>query len=149
MTELAVGEGTDITLYFSLSLEDGEIIDSNFDSKPATFSFGDGNIMPGFEEKLIGMKAGDENTFLVPPEDGFGQPNPNNVQVVERASFEQDVTLEAGLVVTFADAKGGQIPGVIKSFDDAEVSVDFNHPLAGRSIVFQVKIIDVKPAVTH
>ncbi|MFL0810768.1 MAG: peptidylprolyl isomerase [Agarilytica sp.] len=150
MTEnLAVGEGTVVTLHFSLALESGEEIDSNFGANAPSFSFGDGSLMPGFEEVLVGLKSGDKQEFVIPPEKGFGQPNQSNVQEVRRESFGADLELAEGLVVSFADPAGGEMPGVVRSFDEEKVEVDFNHPLSGRDILFKVEIIDVKPAVTH
>ncbi len=147
--ELAIGEGTEITLHFSLELESGDIIDSNFDKTAPTFTFGDGSLMPGFEEVLTGLMAGNKERFIIPPEKGFGQPNESNVQIVSRTSFDSSIELAEGLVVSFAEPSGGELPGVVKSFDDNEVEVDFNHPLAGKSIIFNVEIVDVKPVVTH
>ena len=149
MTELAIGEGTEITLHFALKLDSGEVIDSNFESDPATFVFGDGNMLPGFESRLQGMVAGDRNSFVVPPEDGFGQSNPNNLQTMPRDQFDDDLELVEGLMLSFADAQKAELPGVVSSFDDDTVTIDFNHPLAGRDIIFEVSITNVAPAVTH
>lgn len=150
MTELLnIGEGTQVTLHFSLTLENGDTIDSNFGAEAPTFVFGDGNLMEGFEEVLVGLQAGDKKAFTIPPEKGFGQPNPGNIQNVNRASFDDDMTLSEGLVVTFADPSGGEIHGVVKSFNDDVVEVDFNHPLSGRNIIFKVEILDVQPVVKH
>ena len=87
--------------------------------------------------------------FEVPPEDAFGQPNENNVQRVPLEQFDEDIELEIGLVFSFADAAGGELPGMIISFDDEEVTIDFNHPLAGRTILFDVLIHRVEPAELH
>ena len=149
MKELTIGEGTQVTLYFSLSLEDGTEIDSNFDKSPATFSVGDGSLMPGFERALFGMKAGESQSFYIPPEEGFGEHNATNIQELSRRDFPSDVELKEGLVLSFADAQDHELPGVVSSFDDEKVMVDFNHPLAGRTIKFKVSIVDVNPAVTH
>jgi len=149
MVDMTVSENTEITLHFSLSLSTGDLVDSNFDAKPATFVYGDGSLLPGFEKKLIGLRIGDQEEFTVPPEAGFGQPNPNNIQVMKRSTFSDDVELAEGLMLSFSDAAGGELPGVVKSFDDNEVSIDFNHPLAGRNILFKVHILDIKPSTTH
>lgn len=148
MTELVVGEGTEITLHFSLKLDSGEVIDSNFEGDPAIFVMGDGNMLPGFEKKLAGMSAGQQEAFMIKPEDGFGQSNPNNFQSMPRDQFN-DVELVEGLMMSFADAQKAELPGVVSAFDDETVTIDFNHPLAGREIVFEAKIIAVTPAVTH
>ncbi|MEH6582012.1 MAG: FKBP-type peptidyl-prolyl cis-trans isomerase [Halioglobus sp.] len=147
--DVPVSEGTRIFLNFSLSLEDGSEVDSNFGGEPVNFVFGDGSLLPGFEHLLLGMGAGQRNMFTVLPENAFGQPNDNNVQCISRDHFDDDVDLEIGLVFSFADAGGGELPGMLLSFDEEEVEVDFNHPLAGRKILFDVLIHRVEPAELH
>lgn len=146
---LPIGPDTKVTLHFSLSLEDGSTVDSNFDAEPATFVMGDGNLLPGFEAVLEGLKPGVEDSFSIPPEQGFGQHNPNNVQRFPRKDFDDDMELTPGLMLSFADANRAELPGVVIDVDEETVSVDFNHPLAGHTISFKVQILDVVPAVTH
>jgi FKBP-type peptidyl-prolyl cis-trans isomerase SlpA len=144
-----VGEGTRVFVNFSLSLEDGSEIDSNFNSDAVDFVIGDGSLLPGFERLLFGMNAGQRQIFSVEPEDAFGMPNDTNVQEMGRDQFDEDVELEIGLVFSFADAGGGELPGLIIEFDDERVSVDFNHPLAGRTILFDVLVHRVEAAELH
>ncbi len=144
-----VGEGTRVVVNFSLSLEDGSEIDSNFGGDPVEFVIGDGNLLPGFERKLFGMKAGERQIITVLPEDAFGQVNDNNVQIVPRKQFDEGTELEIGLLYSFADASGGELPGMVISFDHEEVEVDFNHPLAGRTIMFDVLVHRVEPVELH
>jgi FKBP-type peptidyl-prolyl cis-trans isomerase SlpA len=77
---------------------------------------GDGSLLPGFEQRLLGMRPGERKLFQVPPEDAFGQPNENNVQRIDRDNFDDDIELELGLVCSFADAAGGEVPGMIVGF---------------------------------
>jgi FKBP-type peptidyl-prolyl cis-trans isomerase SlpA len=144
MTEQRIGTDSQVTLHFSLSLENGEPVDSTFDKQPATFKIGDGSLLPGFEQQLFGLKAGDKRSFQIAPEQGFGQHNPQNVQVMPRSQFE-GMELSEGLLVIFNDAAKTELPGVVKSFDDRQVTVDFNHPLAGKALTFDVEIFDVQP----
>jgi FKBP-type peptidyl-prolyl cis-trans isomerase SlpA len=144
-----VGEGTRVVLNFSLSLEDGSEVDSNFGGDPVEFVIGDGNLLPGFERHLFGMVAGDRQIITVTPEDAFGQINDSNVQRVPRKQFDEDADLEIGLLFSFSDAAGGELPGMVISFDDDDVEVDFNHPLAGRTIMFDVLIHRVEPTELH
>lgn len=146
---LAVSKDTKVTLFFSLSLEDGQSVDSNFDDKPATFTVGDGNLLTGFENVLMGLCAGDEQVFEIAPEHGFGEHNPSNVQTFKRDDFGDEETLEVGLVQSFSDASGAELAGVVTDVSEDGVVVDFNHPLAGHTITFKVKIMDVSPAVMH
>ncbi|RZA22992.1 MAG: peptidylprolyl isomerase, partial [Proteobacteria bacterium] len=90
----------------------------------------------------FGFKAGDRRTVKVLPENAFGQPNPQNVQVMPASQFE-GMELSEGLLVIFNDAANTELPGVVKAFDDNEVTVDFNHPLAGKTLTFEVEILSV------
>jgi FKBP-type peptidyl-prolyl cis-trans isomerase SlpA len=146
---MPVGEGTRVFLNFALSLEDGQEIDSNFQREPVSFVIGDGSLLPGFERFLMGMEPGQRQIHTVQPEHAFGQPNPANVQTLERSAFDDATELEVGLVCGFADAAGGELPGVIVALGDEHITVDFNHPLAGRTILFDVAIHRVEPAELH
>jgi FKBP-type peptidyl-prolyl cis-trans isomerase SlpA len=140
----AIGPHTRVTLHFALRLPSGEVLDSTFEGKPATFTFGDGNLPAGFEACLEGLRAGASETFEVPPEHAFGQPNPNNVQRFPRDNFGPELALEPGLVLSFADAAKSELPGVVSALEGDEVVVDFNHPLAGRTVSFEVSVITVE-----
>ena len=143
MTDVRIGPDKQVTLHFALKLDNGDVVDSTFDKKPATFKVGDGNLLPGFEQAIYGLKAGDKRSLSISPEQGFGQGNPQNVQVMPRSQF-QDMELSEGLLVIFNDAANAELPGVVKAFDDNQVTIDFNHPLAGKALSFDVEIIEVK-----
>ncbi|TDJ75345.1 FKBP-type peptidyl-prolyl cis-trans isomerase [Pseudomonas putida] len=143
MTDTRIGQNTEVTLHFALHLENGDTVDSTFDKTPATFKAGDGNLLPGFENALFGFKAGDKRNVVVAPENAFGQPNPQNVQTMPRSQFE-GMELSEGLLIIFNDAANTELPGVVKAFDDDQVTIDFNHPLAGKTLTFEVEILEVK-----
>jgi FKBP-type peptidyl-prolyl cis-trans isomerase SlpA len=140
-----ISKTSQITMHFELALEDGQLVDSNFDKAPAEFKFGDGSLLEAFEDVLLGLKEGDECEFTMPPEKEFGQHNPNNVQTMPRSQFDMD--LEEGMIVSFADVGKNELPGVIASIAEDEVTVDFNHPLAGRTLTYRVKIVSVSESV--
>ena len=142
MTEVRIGPDKQVTLHFALKLDNGDVVDSTFDKNPATFKVGDGNLLPGFEQAIYGLKAGDKRSLSISPEQGFGQGNPQNIQIMPRSQF-QDMELSEGLLVIFNDAANAELPGVVKAFDDSQVSIDFNHPLAGKALSFDVEIIEV------
>lgn len=141
-----IGSDSRVTLHFALKMADGQPVDSTFDRSPAQLIIGDGNLLPGFEQCLHGLQAGDHQTFDIAPENGFGQPNPQNVQRMKRSDFAVDMPISAGLMVSFADAQGAELPGVIKEIEGDTVWVDFNHPLAGKTLQFEVQIIEVSDA---
>ena len=149
MNLVPVSESTRIFLNFSVGLEDGSEVYSNFGGDEVSFVMGDGSLLPGFERLLLGMSPGERQRFVVPPENAFGQPNDNNVRYFPRKQFDKAMDLDVGLVVSFADASGSELPGMIVACGEDQVTVDFNHPLAGRTILFDVLIHRVEPIELH
>jgi FKBP-type peptidyl-prolyl cis-trans isomerase SlpA len=143
--------GARVTMHFSLSLADGAMIDSTFERKPASFTVGDGSLLPGFEAAIAGLHAGERLEISLPPEQAFGTGNPDNIQTLPRHKFrslfaEGVIPPEAGTVLSFADGGGHEIPGVVVEVTEQNLKVDFNHPLAGRQILFTAEILSVLPA---
>lgn len=143
-----IQQGSQVELHFSLALTSGDIVDSNFESKAAVFRIGDGNMLAGFEQTLIGRAAGDEFVQTIAAANAFGEPNPKNKQRFAIAKFkhlieDELIPTEVGSVVAFKDPGGFDLPGVISAIDEQFVSVDFNHPLAGKDIVFKARIVSV------
>jgi len=146
---MKIDQETRVELNFALKLDDGQVVDSNFSRPPVSFEVGDGKLLPGFESRLFGMSAGEEASFLIPANDAFGPYNEENVQVFDRDQFSEQDSLELGLVLNFVDAANGEVPGVVKEIVEDKVYVDFNHPLAGRDLTFEVKIHNVQPRISH
>jgi FKBP-type peptidyl-prolyl cis-trans isomerase SlpA len=143
---MQIQENSTVTMHFSLHLATGEQVDSTFNARPATLTMGDGNLPEGFERHLMGLGVGDRRKVQVPPQDAFGQHNPQNIQHFKRDSFAQSEPLEVGMVMSFEDVGKNELPGVLATLDDDFVEVDFNHPLAGKTLDFEVEIIDIKAA---
>ncbi|CAM3587194.1 FKBP-type peptidyl-prolyl cis-trans isomerase [Parendozoicomonas haliclonae] len=139
-----VTTGSKVSLNFALRLDNGDVVDSTFETQPASLTIGDGNLPAGFEKHILGLEVGHRETFAIAPVDGFGQYNESNIQRVERGRFAADMELAEGLVMSFADPAGGELPGVISAFDENFVTVDFNHPLAGKTLSFEVEILSVE-----
>lgn len=143
--DLAIENNSLVSLHFSLALAGGDVIDSNFDKQAASFRFGDGSMLPGFEEKLLGLKAGDRIESVLRPEQAFGEVNPENMHRFPIAKFknlleDELINTEVGTVISFKDAGGFDLPGVVASISESTVVVDFNHPLAGKQILFKASI---------
>ena len=139
-----ITSGSTVTLHFSLLLESGEEIDSTRNGDPATFVMGDGNLLPGFEDALLGKKAGFADQIELPPAQAFGERRQENVRLLPRQKFSDlDEALEPGLLVSFGSPEG-ELPGVVQQVYADTLRVDFNHPLSGRVIVFDVAIISVE-----
>ena len=140
-----------MTLHFSLLLTSGEVIDSNFEQEPPSFKLGDGCMLPGFERLLLGLGTGDDIEELLQPEQAFGTANQGNFHRFPVAKFEQLledelIPTEVGSMVCFKDPKGFDLSGVVTDISDGLIGIDFNHPLAGKQIIFRARIISVIPA---
>lgn len=140
-----IGPGMRVTLHFSVSLADGQLLDTTKNGNPAEFTFGDGSLIAGFETGIVGLKSGDRRSLFLTPEQAFGERNEGNIQRFTRSYFK-GMELSPGLVVSFADAAKAELPGVVMALDEDTVVVDFNHPLAGRDLNFEVEIINVVDA---
>ena len=141
--DLAIGIGTKVTLHFSIHLPGGEEVDGTRRGKPATFRVGDGNLPVGFERALFGLRVGSDERLWIPPEQAFGLRKDENIRTIRRADFPNASDLEPGMMMVF-DGAGGELPGVVRTITGDTVEVDFNHPLAGRTLAFDVTILRVE-----
>ena len=138
-----ISPGSTVTLHLSLTLQDGTVAETTFDDEPLTLTMGDGSLAAGLELGLYGLRPGNIQRLELYPEQAFGLHDPEKVHQLPRADFDAKLVLEPGSIIGF-DAPGGEeLSGTILAVDDATVEVDFNHPLAGRVVIFDVEIIDV------
>jgi len=122
-----------------------EVVDSNKGAQPLEFITGKGHIIPGLETALVGMNKGESSDVMVKAEDAYGELNPEAVQTIPRDQFE-GIDLTEGMML-YGQGEGGQtVQVVVKSFNDNEVTVDFNHPLAGKDLMFSVTVLDERAA---
>ncbi len=123
-----------------------EVVDSNKGTgKPLEFITGKGHIIPGLEKALEGMSAGESSDVLVKAADAYGEYDPQAIQTLPIEQFE-GVELKEGLTL-YGQGEGGQtIQVTVKSFNDKEVTVDFNHPLAGKDLMFSVDVVSAREA---
>lgn len=138
--------GVKVTLNFALKLGDGQVVDSNFGGPAVSFVIGDGNMLPGFEAALAGRQAGERIDVVIPAVQAFGPINPDNQQRFPRYQFPPDLALSENLLVEFADASGYKQAGRVVHIGVHDVEIDFNHPLAGKDILFTAEIHSIEPA---
>ncbi len=135
---------SEVLMHFDLKLEDGSAADSTrVNNKPAKLVMGDGSLTANFEACLLGLKDGDKKSFTLPPEDAFGMPNPDNIHHMDRARFDADTPVEPGTIIAFSQPDGTEVPGIVRESAGDSVTVDFNHPLAGQTVIFDVEILSV------
>lgn len=138
-----VNQDTKFLLLFKMELEDGTIVESNFDEEPFEFQIGDGSLTSGMEDALIGKSAGDNVSATLSPEMAFGLPDENNIHSLPVADFPDDMPPEINQVIAFDGPDETEIMGTIIKIENDEVEVDFSHPLAGRNIVFTAQITEI------
>ncbi len=142
--EIKIQAGSNVSLFFNLSLADGTLVDGTEEGDPMTFTLGDGTMIEGLELALLGLKSGDKQTLSIPPETGFGFSDPQAIQWMPLTDFPAELKPEAGQIMNFTLPNGEEVPGAILELEKKRVKVDFNHPLAGLEVVFAVEIIEVK-----
>ena len=132
-----------VTLPYRLGLPNGDVLEENFDDEPMTVRLGQGEMAEGLELALIGLSEGQEDTVDIGPELAFGHVDETLFRSIPRIEFDPEIELEAGLIIEFATDNGDTLPGTILDFDQDEVRVDLNHPLAGRTVRYSVLIVSV------
>jgi len=133
-----------VILYYRIGLTDDQILEDNFDDEPITVQLGCGEMAEGLELALIGLQEGDEQTIDIGPDLAFGYVDETLFRALPRAEFDPDLELEPGLIIEFATEDGETLPGTILKHNDEEVRVDLNHPLAGQTVRYSVKIVAVE-----
>lgn len=137
-----------VLVHFILKLEDGSTAESTRNNgKPALFSLGDGSLSEGLESQLLGLKVGDKKAFSLTADDAFGQSSPDLVQYFSRRDFTQAGEPELGAIMLFSGRDGNEMPAVIREISGDSITVDFNHPLAGQTIHFEVEVLEIDPAL--
>lgn len=132
-----------LTLHYALGPEDGAEVLSTFGGAPATLALGQGELAPGLERCLAGAEPGKRYVFLLDPEQAFGERRDALIQTLPRAAFPAEMELAPGATVEFRDPDGASHAGMVQAVDDRAVSVDFNHPLAGRRVRFEVEVLSI------
>jgi FKBP-type peptidyl-prolyl cis-trans isomerase SlyD len=122
-----------------------EVLDTNKGAQPLEFIIGTGQIISGLEKGLVGMKEGESGDILVKAKDAYGEYNQEAIQTLPREQFE-GIDLREGMTLYGQGENGETVQVTVKSFDDKNVTVDFNHPLAGKDLMFSVKVVSAREA---
>lgn len=140
----AVKKGDKVTVEYTLTLADGKVVDSSKDhDKPLKFEVGSGQIITGFDNAVIGMKKGDEKQFTLKPADAYGEQDPKLVQKVPRKDLPQDQEPKVGMGLVVGSPDGRQMRAMITEVTAQSVTLDLNHPLAGKALTFKIKLVDI------
>lgn len=144
-----VENGVVVAMAYSLHLDDGEMIDSATADAPLTYLHGHHNIIPGLERELTGLTIGDEKDVAVAPADGYGEYDEDAKQLLSTDLFPDDIELEEGMALQLQDDNGNVHQAFVDNVQKDQVLIDFNHPLAGRTLHFNVKIVELRAATAE
>jgi len=143
---MAINENQVVSISYELKdVASGEVIDSNLDAAPLTFIVGKGQIIPGLEKEIKSLSQGDDANIEVSAKDGYGEYDEAAVQSLPKEQFA-GLEMTEGMTLYGQGEDGGTVQVVVKSFDDETVNVDFNHPLAGKDLLFALSITEVRDA---
>jgi FKBP-type peptidyl-prolyl cis-trans isomerase 2 len=137
-----IANGARVTIHYRLSV-DGKLIDSSEGREPLSYTQGQGQIVAGLERHLAGLSAGAKTKVKVPPSEAYGELNQDAIQTLPRHAFEDPKGLEVGRMIQGKTLEGQAFSATVRSIEDDEVTLDLNHPLAGRTLLFEVEILDV------
>jgi len=141
---MVIEKGNTVEFEYTGSFEDGTVFDeSKKHGQPLKVVVGEGKIIPGLEKAITGMVADEEKEIVIPAEEAYGQPNPELKKTVPRNMIPGDQEVKEGMILMMTLPNGQQIPSTIKEVKDEELVVDLNHPLAGKTLVFKIKIVSV------
>jgi FKBP-type peptidyl-prolyl cis-trans isomerase 2 len=138
-------EGKIVTIHYTLKLENGRIFESTEYEPPMSYTHGSGEIVSGMEKGIEGMEVGESKSFVVKPKDGYGEVTLDSLLTVPREHVPQEAR-EVGSEVTAMGPKGQQITGIVYEVRENTLVVDFNHPLAGVDLYFDVSVISIEDA---
>ena len=146
---MQIAKDSVVTVDYRLHLGDGKIIEQSEQDDPLVYLHGYEEIVPGLEKALEGKKAGESLKVQVSAEEGYGEYDPDGVEEVPRAEFPEDLQLEAGGVISATDDEGDEVDFLVKEVRGDTVVVDFNHPLAGKTLHFEVTVKEVRKATAE
>jgi len=142
-----VKDGLMVSLEYTLKSPEGQVLESSKGKEPLKYIHGQKMMIPGLEKELAGMKVGGEKHVTVKPEDGYGKVDPNAVQEVPKDKIPPNA-LKVGAVLAARSPEGMVVPMTVREIKEKTVVMDMNHPMAGKTLVFDVKVVDIQPAPT-
>jgi peptidylprolyl isomerase len=138
-----VERGKVVQVHYTGTLENGEVFDSSKDREPLEVTVGEGQLIHGFEEALIGMSLNEKKVFTLAPEEAYGNRDEEATRTFSRDEIPPDLSVEKGQLLSLTTPDGDQIPAKVVQVNDDGLTVDFNHPLAGESLTFEIEVVGI------
>lgn len=144
-----VENGKFVTVEYKGTLDNGEVFDTTEGKNPIELQMGAGQIIKGFEDELLGMEVNEEKTFTLSPENAYGSRNEENMHTFSREEVPADMNPEVGQLIGLQTPDGQQIPAKVAQFDEEKLVVDLNHPLADKSLTFEIRVTGINETPTQ
>jgi peptidylprolyl isomerase len=138
-----VKKGSRVKILYTGKLKDGSVFETNVGDAPLEFTVGKGKVIKGFENAVMGMQMGEAKTVIIKPADAYGARDQSLLWVVAASELPAGIAMEPETEVAFTRPDGGEIEGRITKIEDDQVTIDGNHPLAGRNLTFEIKVITI------
>ncbi len=146
---MKIGSGSVVGIDYSLHLGDGKVIDASTPGQPMTYLHGEGQIVPGLESALEGLAVGDQKKVVLQPGDGYGEHDPRGLQEVPKHAFPPGFDPQVGMELTAEGQDGEPVPFVVREVKPEAIVIDLNHPLAGKTLHFDVTVREVRAATAE
>jgi FKBP-type peptidyl-prolyl cis-trans isomerase 2 len=140
---MVIKDGSTVSVHYKLTV-DGEVADTSEGREALKYAHGSGQMIPGFEKALTGMKKGEKKNFELSPEEGYGVRSDEAMRKVPKEAFEEIEGLMAGMVIGLQSPDGQDMQAVVAEVEEKEVTLDLNHPLAGKKLNFEVEVVEVE-----
>lgn len=138
-----IQEGQFAAIHYTGSLDDGQAFDSSFGGQPFEFQVGSGSVIPGLDKAVIGMKVDDEKDVSVEPNEAYGEYDDSLIHSVPKDEMKANFEPAEGMAISVMLESGARVPAFIKEITDSDIIIDLNHPLAGKTLHFHIKIVDI------
>ena len=135
--------GDKVRVHFTGRLVDGTVFGSTLDEEPFEFTVGDKNMLPGFENAIVGMQKGETRTIYLPPEEAYGPYKKELVHIMDKSSFPQEIDLDIGKQLRIRTKEGEHKIVTIKDFTEDHIVIDENDPLAGKTLTFNIELVEI------
>lgn len=132
-----------ITMHFRLALDNGFIVEDTWNDEPLSVKLGEGALIDGLEGAIVGLKVGETKSIELTPAQAFGPWDDERIMEMDKSDFPNELAIEKGKIIGFTAPSGEEVAGTVRDIRDDVVVVDFNHPLAGKQVIFDVEIISI------
>ncbi len=140
---MPVKKGDKIKVDYTGTLDDGTVFDTSEGKEPLEFEAGTGKVIKGFDEAIVGMEKGEEKEVKIKPEEAYGIPNPEMLKKIPKENLPKEPEPKTGMMLMLKSPDGQQFPAKITEVSEKDVTIDLNHPLAGKTLNFKVKVVEI------